>query len=238
MDRIDVDERRAPKSNGGPGGQDMSTGRWRRCAADLCGGFGLLLMLTAVAPSPTEPAGEPIVTPDSMRGWRPTERLQQKARKAFERVYADLEAGHDEAIYSRMGSDLRYELTYAEFQRRNARFRAEAGAVKGRQLAKLTWSKYSTATFDPGIHAMFYVTSQYERAGRHCGYVRLDLPEYGRWDDYGVSGLANVYLTDARATEIAQTQGSAAVDQRWAEMSATCARFMRDWTYWHAPRRP
>src|SRR5690348_15125848 len=110
-------------------------------------GLGLLAVVSSaavLAQTASAAGGAPRVinvTPDSEKGWVPSEDLERQARKTVEDFLADKDSGRAQQAYARMAEIDRKDQPLAEFSDHIRQFNAKAGGVIERRIMTLTWTK-------------------------------------------------------------------------------------------------
>jgi hypothetical protein len=187
-----------------------------RLFAGLCLWCLLCLSPGAVFSQEAAPPRVVSVTPDSEQGWVPPQELEQQARKTASDFLADEDSGRVQEAYALIVDIGKKDVPFAEFSDRIAKFNAEAGAVAGRHVTKLTWTKNPARAPMPGIYAALDLVSRFANIDRHCGYLVLyQAPAGGAFQ---VMRDESNYLLNATAAGMTPEEA----DKAWTALSSHC----------------
>jgi len=163
------------------------------------------------------------VTSDSARGWLPTVAQVEQARKATEEYFAAKDAGRTAEAYAFLAEINRSHQPFAEFAEEVRTFNLQAGPVKERRVAAVTWTKDPAQAPMPGVYAALDIVSQFTNIDRHCGYLVIYQSPSG--GDFQVMREESNFMLNASAATIEKEQSRAGVDAAWSRLSANCPNY-------------
>jgi hypothetical protein len=187
---------------------------------------GSFSICAASSAETSPPVREINVTSDSAPGWLPTEELESEAKETLFRYLGAEDSGHFEQAYALMADSDRQLQSFSAFAANLAKFNQAAGPVKERNILKITWTKDPAQAPAPGVYVAIDLISRFANIDRGCGYVVLHKPPTG--GSFEVVRDEGNYLNNDVAKLIAEKQSPAAVEQKWAELSANCPNYPRE----------
>lgn len=193
-------------------------------------GAALVLALLAV-PSGIVPAfarapeasREVNITQGSEPGWIPNEELEAKAIDVWQRFYARIEAGDDDAAHAMMSEGFRGQYPLAQFRTDRAAARTDRGALIARDRIKLTWTKDSPSVPYPGIYVAIDASARFAAVDRFCGYTILYLAPGAQ--DFTVMRFQETLLDNAAFAEIAAANSPLQALLVWRLTSRSCPNY-------------
>jgi hypothetical protein len=164
------------------------------------------------------------VTADSAPGWIPTADQRQRAIATTKSYLDALEAARYPEAYGLYTSDMKRDMTLAQFTQDEMKFKSMAGAVKFWRVLKITWTKDPAQAPYPGIYVAIDLASQYANVDRDCGYFVLYQASPG--DAFAIMRRENNYMDNATALQGEQKQSKAAVAEAWAALTRYCPNYV------------
>jgi hypothetical protein len=163
------------------------------------------------------------VTSDSAPGWLPSEGQRRAVIKSAGEYFSGLDEGRYDSAYAMMAEVNKHAVPFEQFVRQSQTFHARSGALRQRNLLKVTWTKDPAAAPLPGIYAAIDVASRYENIDRHCGYVVLYQKNDG--DNFQVMRQESNFIDNALAQKIEQEKSHAELDKLWSRLAANCPNY-------------
>jgi hypothetical protein len=163
------------------------------------------------------------ITSDSAPGWLPSADQERTASKTAEDFLDALDNGRAADAYALMADANKSGQPFPAFATNVAKFNALAGAVKARQVIKITWTKDPANAPTPGVYAAIDLTSRYAEIDRHCGFLILYQAPDG--DPFRVMRQESNFMGNAEARRLEHEKSRAAVDALWIELSAHCPNY-------------
>ncbi len=163
------------------------------------------------------------VTSDSAPGWLPSEGQRRAVIKSAGEYFSWLDEGRYDNAYAMMAEVNKHVVPFEQFVRQSQTFHARSGALRQRNLLKVTWTKDPAAAPLPGIYAAIDVASRYESVDRHCGYIVLYQKNEG--DNFQVMRQEANFIDNAMALKIEQEKSRAELDKLWAKLAANCPNY-------------
>lgn len=183
----------------------------------------LAALLFAAVPAQAQTAPREVnITADSAPGWVPSIAQDQAVDGATDAWFAALESGDFARAYAMLAPANRTE-PYADFARRNAAARDNAGALRGRTVLKVTWTKDPANAPAPGVYAAVDIAERHANVDRQCGYLIWYQPPEG--GPFLLMRTETSRFDNAAAAQIEKQQGRAEVDRVWAVASANCPNY-------------
>jgi hypothetical protein len=159
------------------------------------------------------------VTTDSAPGWIPSEDLERQALAAMNAYFSAVDSGRFRDAFGAMAPLSQSSTPYADFEKRSADFRNEAGAPIRRRVMTITWTKDPANAPIPGTYVAIDISARYVKIARQCGYIVLyQAPSGG---SFRVMRTENNYLSDAAAAKMTPAE----VDRAWQEATAYCPNY-------------
>jgi len=93
------------------------------------------------------------VTPDSEKGWVPSEDLERQARKTASDFMAAKDGGRAEQAYAFLADIDKKDQPFPDFSGSIRQFNAKAGRVIERRIMTVTWTKNPSSAPLPGVYA-------------------------------------------------------------------------------------
>jgi len=179
--------------------------------------------------APQAPTAQPAprreinVTRDSAPGWVPSAALEEQVLRRTGEYFSALDDGQYERAYGMMTQLNRSQQPLAQFTQDYQQFHDLAGALVGRAILKLTWTKDPAKAPLPGIYAAIDIASHFKKMDRHCGYVVLYRAPLG--GEFEIMRQESNYIDDAQAAQIARDKSPAELDHVWATLAAHCPNY-------------
>jgi len=171
----------------------------------------------------TPPVREINVTSDSEPGWLPSIEQSHLAEAAAKDYLAAADSGNAESAYQYFSDLNKQNMSFDAYKSNLRQFNAQAGPLIEHQIVKVTWTKNSPSAPIPGVYAAIDLASRYANVDRDCGYLILYQPPPG--GDFRVMREETNMIDNTTAASIAQMHSRAALDQKWAELSANCPNY-------------
>lgn len=185
--------------------------------------LGALLSVGPVLAQTPEATREVNITQGSEAGWIPSEELEAKALGAWERFYALVEAGDDDAAHAMLSEGFRAQYPLAQFRSDRAAARANRGELITRDRVKLTWTKDSPAVPYPGIYVAIDASARFAAVDRFCGYTILYLAPGAQ--DFTVMRFQETFVDNAAFADIAATSSPLQAQLVWRITSRSCPNY-------------
>lgn len=186
----------------------------------LLGALSGIGPVLAQAPDATR---EVNITQGSEAGWIPSEELEAKALASWQRFYALLEAGDDDAAHAMMSEGFRAQYSLAQFRSDRAAARAIRGALITRDQVRLNWTKDSPAVPYPGIYVAIDASARFAAVDRFCGYTILYLAPGAQ--DFTVMRFQETLIDNAAFADIAATSSPLQAQLVWRLTSRSCPNY-------------
>lgn len=163
------------------------------------------------------------ITQGSESGWIPSEELEAQALAAWQRFYALVEAGDDDAAYAMMSEGFRAQYPLDEFRSARIKARADRGGLVARNFIKLTWTKDSPAVPSPGIYAAIDASATFAAVDRFCGYTIMYLAPGAQ--DFTVMRFQEVFFDNAAFAQIAAQNSELQALLVWRLVARNCPNY-------------
>jgi hypothetical protein len=129
----------------------------------LAGEFGR--MNAALQQAMAAPAQAPAAAP-----WQATASQKARVEELSKAYFADRDAARYSQAWERLGTPLRQQWTFEGWRDALAASAARAGAVRQRELKKITVYR-SSQSGAPGTYAAVDFTGRFDNADTYCGYL-------------------------------------------------------------------
>jgi hypothetical protein len=176
-------------------------------------------MALSQQPTPGSAARVVNVTPDSEKGWVPSEALEQQAHKAAIDYLADEDSGRVSEAYARFAEINRQHQPFADFSANVRRNNAKFGTVIEHRITSVTWTKNPAQAPVRGVYAAMDLISRYANIDRHCGYLVLYQPPSG--GGFQIMREEINFMDNATAGQ----SSPAEVERMWAQLSRNCPNY-------------
>jgi hypothetical protein len=113
------------------------------------------------------PAGPQVALPPTTSNWRPTDADEWMIESLTYQYFRARDSGEYRQAYLLFKPGV---IEWDHWRDLTAKFNADAGAVKSRQIRKVTWV-VDPPTGPPGTYAAVDYSSTFENLFLHCGYV-------------------------------------------------------------------
>ncbi|MFM7378233.1 MAG: hypothetical protein ACKO1O_08925 [Erythrobacter sp.] len=168
-------------------------------------------------------AREVNITQGSEPGWIPSEELEAKALAAWQRFYATIEAGDDDAAHAMMSEGFKAQYPLARFRADRTAARKDRGPLIARDRLRLTWTKDSPAALYPGIYLAIDASARFAAVDRFCGYTILHLAPGAQ--DFAVMRFEETFIDNAAFAEIAAANSPLQALLVWRLTSRSCPNY-------------
>ncbi len=192
-------------------------------AARVLALLGALLGAGPVLAQAPKTTREVNITQGSEAGWIPSEELEAKALASWQRFYALIETGDDDAAHAMMSEGFRAQYPLAKFRADRAAARTNRGALIIRDRIKLTWTKDSPAVPYPGIYLAIDASARFAAVDRFCGYTILYLAPGAQ--DFAVMRFQETFIENAAFADIAATSSPLQALLVWRLAARSCPNY-------------
>ena len=163
------------------------------------------------------------ISSDSVKGWLPSDRQKQEVIKAAEDYFSLLDNAQYERAYGMMAEINRRSVPFPQYANQRQQFHEKSGALKRRDMLKITWTKDPAAAPFPGVYAAIDVASYFGNVDRHCGYVVLYQKPAG--SSFEVMREESNFIDNDTAQKIERQQSRATLEAAWTKLAANCPNY-------------